>query len=248
MVFGNLDSAFDRQQLANIEHVVGPPTAENQPGEHGPWWLRGSLRGRPVWLGLLTRGTIRGIDFAASLAGRPIHLSIRDRRRTTILGVPEVRTGDPRFDEEFLVSGWPAEVIAAALDADVRGWLLATCAGKDPQVSTRENRVQLFRSLATFSAGLGVPPEAAMPPAEIGHWLDVVGRLADSLVAAFDRSYAALAHERGAAVAQAWAQAQVDAFGALGRSRARFRFVVLGGVLTFCAALLGAIVLIATRC
>jgi hypothetical protein len=111
---------FDQRQLANIAQVVGPTIAENAREELGPWWLRVSYRGQPVWLGLLTSGSIEGIDFAVPLAGRPLYLSISDRRTTTIVGAPEVRTGDPRFDAEFIVAGWPAEVLTAALDEATR--------------------------------------------------------------------------------------------------------------------------------
>jgi hypothetical protein len=159
-----------------------------------------------------------------------------------------VRTGDARFDEAFLVSGWPAEAIVAALDADTRAWLLSTYAGRDPQVMTENNRVGLFRSLATFSGGLGVPPEAAMPPAELAFWLDVVCRLADGLVAGFDRAHAAIAQVRGPDAAAAWAQAQAAAFQTRDRARARLRLFVAAGLVAFSCALLAAIALFAGHC
>jgi hypothetical protein len=228
--------------------VVGPTIAENAREELGPWWLRGSYRGQPVWLGLLTSGSIEGIDFAVPLAGRPLYLSISDRRTTTIVGAPEVRTGDPRFDAEFIVAGWPAEVLTAALDEATRHWLLSAYAGRDPQIATRAGRVQIFRSLATFSGSLGVSEEQAMPPAEIAYWLDAIGRLAAGLVGAFDQAHATIARQHGPAAAQAWVQAQVAAFATRDRARALFRMWVLGGVALFSVLVLVVIALVATQC
>ena len=239
---------FDQRQLANIEQVFGPTVAENTRDERGPWWLRGQYRGQPVWLGLATSGSIKGIDFAAPLGGRLIRLSIHDRRTTSIYGSPEVRTGDPRFDAEFLVNGWPAEAITAALDEPTRQWLLSTYTGKDPQIVTEVGRVQIFRSLATFSGSLGVGEEQAMPPAELAYWMDTMARLAAGLVGAFDQTQATIARERGPAAAQAWVQAQIAAFDAQRQARSAFRAKVLGGLLLFCILLLAAIALVATHC
>jgi hypothetical protein len=238
---------FDQRQLANIEQVVGPTTQQNARNDIGPWWLLGRYRDQPVWLGLHTKGAIIGIDFAIPLGGRPMHVSIADRRTTSVVGTPEIRTGDGRFDAEFIVSGWPAEVITASLDEATRHWLLSTYGGKDPQIRTEFGRVQIFRSLATFSGSLLVSEEESMAPAEIAYWIEAMGRVAASLVATFDHVHATIARERGPAAAQAWVQTQVAAFAARDQALAAFRFWVFGGLAVF-IVLVGIVILVLRQC
>jgi hypothetical protein len=238
---------FDRQQLANIEQAVGPTIAENRREERGAWWHQGRLYGQPVWLGLDTRGAITGIDFAAPLCGRPIQLSISDRRTTTAWGTAELLTGDSRFDTTFLVTGWPAEVLHAALDEPTRRWLLSTFPRRDPQISTEFGRVQIHRSLATASGSLGVSGDQAMPPAELAYWMESMTRLAAGLVTAFDQIHARIAREHGPAAAHAWIQAQVAEFAALERARASFRVRTGVGVLLFTLVLLVVIAVVVTQ-
>jgi hypothetical protein len=241
------EPSFDQATFANITAAFGPTSPEPTSSGSSPRWYRGAHGGAPVWLGLLVRGGIKGITFAASLGGRPAYLTIRDRRTTSLVGTPEVRTGDPRFDGAFVVGGWPKEVIVEALDGPARDWLLATWGGADPQITTERDRIELFRSLATFGGSLGVGSEAAPTPEELSGWASAVLRLSQAVTASFDRAHAAIAASGGPAAAAAWVDAQRAIEAAQGRALRRFRLYVFGGVGLFALLVLAAIALVVLR-
>jgi hypothetical protein len=236
-----------RGLFGSLEQAIGKgPIEPFHVGGDACWRLVGAYRGRPVRVNVLSDGGIlQAIVFTAPLGDRPITLMVHDRARTTILGVPEVRTGDPEFDRVYLVNGLPAEVLAEALDPATRGWIVGTFGERDPGIETEKGFVAVAVRLRVMEGAWAVPRGRVMPPAEIAEWLDAMHGLGDRLTSVYDRRRAAIAASQGEAAAQAWTSGHAAAMAARETRRTRIRLALLAifvGLPVFAA--LGAIALL----
>lgn len=180
-----------------LDRVAGPLTPA---GEHA---FRGTLDGHPIDLEVVSlshgdgRRRWRGARSVVDLGGRPIDVRSGWRRNTSLAGT-EVRTGDATFDAEFIVAGEPAEVIAAALDDDMRSWLLAECAGGAPGIRVDRGRVERFVQVRFRH------PDRVLDDATLAERLRWGRRIGWSLVRAFDDRLEELRRAHGDAAARSW--------------------------------------------
>lgn len=207
----------------------------------GAWWHTGTWRGRPVRVGISPHERswqrLHSVIFSASIGDRPVALTI-DGMNVVHVSRSEaerVRTGDPEFDALYQVFGAPAEVIAAALDAPTRRWVLDHAKSG---IATRDGGgwinvcPPLFPSTTIAGVGVELASSSEVMSAErVAYWLDATLALADRLTAAFDQRFDAIARAHGHAAAHAWAEAVRGAERRrLERSKLR-RFVLLAAIL-----------------
>ena len=199
--------------LASVQAVIGPGGVDTIYFNGQPCHLlRGQHRGRPVDAAVqLHQGTVVSIRFGAPLGGRPITLLLNHRHNTTILGVPEVRTGDPEFDQLFLLNGFPVEVLRELMDPSTRDWLLARYRTADPPLGTRDGALTLGVPLRMKDGLWSLPGSRPLPPPEVADWLDALVAMADRLASSFDGLRDAMARAQGPAAADQWVRYHVDA-------------------------------------
>jgi len=235
--------------VSSLQAVIGQcPVEEVMVGSHRCYRLPGVHRGRQVEVFVSTRHQLpRSVRFAFSLGGRPITLQLNHRCNTTILAVPEVRTGDPTFDNVFLVNGFPDEVLRELLDEPTRGWLLQRYSEHEPTLETEEGNLRIATAVATHPAFSATHLVRDLPAAEISAWLDWLLAATDRLVSSFDRHCEAIARAQGPAAAQQWAQSFVVRSAARDQRRHGIRIAVfalfVGLPLLVVVLVLGAVVL-----
>lgn len=208
----------------NLRSVIGPGSIDEENIGGSPCYhVFGQYRAHPIHVRITTTaGVMLAVELGVSLGNRPITLLLNHRRNTRIHGVPEVLTGDPRFDALFLLNGFPDSVLRAALDPPTRSWLCEHYAERHPRLETEGGELRLgtvvqqrFRQVARV-----------MPPAEIVYWLDIVLPIAERLMAAFDASVEQVATSHGRAAAEQWVRGHVDAMNARASRRRDLRRVL----------------------
>ena len=112
--------------------------------------------------------------------------------------LPAVPLGDPSFEQQFTVHGWPAGVVQQIVDPAVREWLLAL---PSSSISTDEGCLTIYQELreGRLSATIRVPA-----PAEIREWTERAIALTGNAIAAFEQARLAVAAEGGPAEADRW--------------------------------------------
>lgn len=165
----------------------------------------------------------------------PLVFMVENRRVYVHAGsTPEVRTGDPAFDREYFVFGSPPEVVAAAMDADVRGWVRTM--GANPALGLEDSLV---------SSTWGTPGLAARTaPEDLLQAARAQVHIADAIVRAYDARYAQLRAESGPEAADAWHAAAAHQIEKRARDRTRLRLIVLAVLGVVAAAVIGLILLI----
>lgn len=234
-----------RETFISLQSVIGqgPVSAEMRDG-HPYYHLYGRHRDRPIHILVLTDedGPL-AIHFGITLGGRPITLLLNHRRNTVIHAVPEVRTGDPQFDGVFLLNGFPATVLAEALDRPTRVWLLEQYGSREPSLQTEGGELTLGVVVQS-----GTPSNVrVMFASEVEFWLDHLISIAEQLVSSFERQRAELVRTQGAAAAERWISEHRGAMAARASRRKNIRralYTVLfglpiGGALVFAAAMIG---------
>ncbi len=207
-----------------LETLTGPLTEERPFGEVNAWWLRGGWRGQPTRVAIATEHQqLRGVITTADLAGHPVSLSVRQRGMNLVLGVPEVRTGDAEFDRVFVVNGWPAEALQAALDAPTRRLLLDEGSDRHTWIASEGGTLFVQRTLRAGSS-----------PEELARGFDLALNLAAALAAAFRQELETIARQQGREAASRWAAGLVDLSRQRGDRRAGVRallFAIVGGTI-----------------
>ena len=210
-----------RALFASLQAVLGPgEIVDDNIGGSACYHVYGQHRGRPIHVFITTTGGIPlAVRFGASLGGRPITLLLNHRKNTTILAVPEVRTGYSEFDELFLLNGFPAEVLRDALDTPTRTWVIEQFTSREPTLTTERGEITLDVVVHVRFKHLARP----MPPAEVVYWLDALLPIADRLVLAFDQHHQAISQAHGPAAAKQWVQANAGAMEARAARRSHLR-------------------------
>ena len=145
--------ASREQALAEFyEAAAGPlswSTSDVAVGECGGRRVR--LEPYPPNIGGGNR-VLRGAQVYVDLGGRVITTEIHNRKRTSF-ALPEVLTGDPEFDDLFVVYGWPETTIREALDHETRRWFQEEWPNGFPPVSVQGRElvgiIRLLESAAT---------------------------------------------------------------------------------------------------
>lgn len=239
-----------RALFANVHSVIGSgPIVDENVGGDPCFHLRGQYRGHPIHALISTDGGILfSVRFGVPLGDRAITLLLSHRRNTNVHGVPEVRTGDARFDGLFLLNGCPPSALQAALDRPTRAWLVEQFSAREPTLSAERGEVSLRVVLQkSFSTVV-----RQMPATEVASWLDALLPIADRLGSAFDEERAHIAHSQGDRAADDWVQglASVTQARAIGLGQLRplvYAAIGLPIVLTLLVAGLAIVVVLASR-
>ncbi len=220
---------YEQRFLENLARVLGPLSEENSRGAHGLWWLRGNFNGQVVRVGLYTRDRgLQAMTLATSVGELPIRLLVNGRSRNKILATPEVRTGDPGFDEPFLVNGFPDEVVRAVLDAPTRHWFVTRFPEHDVKLSTERGWLHLAKSLR-FGDVWGATSHE-MSEEELADLVSTMVRFAGTLVASYHERRAELVRTGGESAAQSWEAHQRSLHGRVATAQRNLRIAVLGGM------------------
>lgn len=192
-----------------LEQVLGPLQW------HDSRTACANVEGRPVWLQSVSQS--RQADSALRLSvplAKEIPLALRFHTRHNTAGVgPEVRTGDPRFDEMYLVVGQPAAVIQPALDPQARELICSSFGTGAPWVLSLQSSSGALVTVRPFptAGGEGLGIDQPLSAHEIIGKARCLSYLAERLVAEFDRQFAVIAQHQGEAAAQAWVAQQANA-------------------------------------
>jgi len=191
---------------ADLERLIGP--LRSVPGPVSAFEvLEGTYRGatvRALWLGRVSAPSTKGstLHLGASLGDRPIRAYVWRRKGSTIFG-PTATTADPAFDEMYIASARPADVVSDALDADVRDMIRRRWPDTDTSLNADDGWV-------TIIAGRSAPGPTGTRPVpsaeQLASILDDVVLVAERLASSYDRTRRSIEAERGAAVALEWEQ------------------------------------------
>ncbi len=222
-------NASVRALFDSLQAVLGPGEIERDVLNGSAFYkVHGHIAGRPVRATVLTDGGIlSALVFVAPLEGRPITWMVNHRRNTTILGVPEVRTGDPDFDAVFLVNGFPSEVLTDALDDRTRRWLLDGFRVEDPRLETAKDALTISVPVRTMQGLWALPSGRVMPPEEVAQRFDTLLDLRDRLAASFDRHVERMTSEQGAEASKRWVQGHRRAMTERDTRRQRLRWLLV---------------------
>lgn len=202
-----IDTGYWGGTLNDLETLIGP--TRSVPGPFSAFEvLEGTYRGAPVratWLGRVNSGNVSGstLHLGASLGDRPIRTYVWRRQGSTIFG-PTATTGDGAFDQMYIASARPPEVVNEAFDDDVRAMIRRRWPDADTSLNADDGWV-------TIAAGSSRPGPRGMRPAptadQLQSILDDVILTADRLASAYDRRRASIAANDGSDAAVAWEQA-----------------------------------------
>ena len=191
------DDRFWGALIRDLEELAGP--LRSVPGPMSAFEvLEGTYRGLPVratWLGRLKSGSTTGsvLHLSASLGDRPIRTYVWRRKGSSVFG-PKATTGDRDFDEMYIASARPPEVVSEALDADVRQMIRR----RWPDTDTSLNAADGWVSLIAGRSDPGPSGARTLPNAEeVASMLDDMVLAAERLTAAYDRRLAALQANEG---------------------------------------------------
>jgi hypothetical protein len=168
---------------------------------------------------------IHSLSFGSSLGGRPITLTIHNRN-TKMIGIPVIPTGDPTFDQQFVVNGWPTDTVRRTLDESFRRWLVATKAGQDPNFRTDKGFLLFHETLRVTDGASGMRVGRVPSVGELAGWIEAAEGLAERMCAWFDRESAEIEAAHGTEAASAWAHQHIDAMHAREKRRKTFRIAV----------------------
>ncbi len=166
---------------------------------------------------------LRGTRVAVDLGGRVITTEIDNRKRTS-LALPEVLTGDPEFDELFVVYGWPEQAIRNALEDETRRWLAESWPHGFPPVSVERRELAGRFGLFTGSS----TPEKSVE--EFRSFVDHLAAFGARLVESYDEERADEVRYRGEDGGRAWDEQLVALETKRAKRRATSRTIVFTGV------------------
>ncbi len=139
---------------------------------------------------------VSGVEVLAWLGGRPLRFDL-GARGVTVPSLPTLPTGDPAFDERFVIQGQPIEPCVAAFDAEVRRWATERFPTW-PSLATTDGNLRVFHQTVSDDSSWSTSPEDLR--SSIGWTLHLAGRLTSE----FDRAYDELRRSSGEAAAGQW--------------------------------------------
>ncbi|MCB0995582.1 MAG: hypothetical protein KDB21_10850 [Acidimicrobiales bacterium] len=199
-------SAFWDQVLVDLEELAGPLREVPAPAS-AFMAVEGVYQGRPVravWHGRATSGQSRGssLHLAIPVGDRAIRSYVLRRKNSTIFG-PTATTGDAAFDEEYVASARPLDVVSSALDGDVRAMIRRRWPNRDTSLGVADGWSTLVAATSTPGRdGAPTPPTRA----ELKAALDDLALFTDRLVSTYDVARASIVRTEGEASALAWEQ------------------------------------------
>ena len=215
--------------ITSLQVVLGPGEVQQYyVNGDARYRLVGSYRQRALEAEVHTDANVlHSVEFGVDLGGLPITLLLNHRKNTTIVAVPEVRTGDGDFDQTFLLNGFPSEVLCQALDATTRAWLLDRFREKTPTLETEQGRLRLNVVLRNTRGLWALPSGREIPPEEIAAWIDALLSIADRLTGAFRSHAESIAAAQGPAAAQQWIHLHTSAMTARASRRRNLRILLV---------------------
>lgn len=194
---------WDQVKL-DLEELIGP--MRSVPGPLSAFEvLEGTYAGQTVqasWLGRVKSGSTRGstLWIGASIGDRPIRSYVWLRSGSTIFG-PKASTGDPSFDETYIVSARPPDVVSNALDADIRELIFRRWPDRDTSLT-------IEGGFAKIMAGTSRPGPSGQRSApdqdQLVSILNDVVLIADKMRASYDQTRASIAAQQGEEAAVEW--------------------------------------------
>jgi hypothetical protein len=215
------------RDTTNAYRAAFGPLAPVEPVIGARFGLAGRYRGESMWLLWFPsndRGSPMSLQLALPLGGRPVHMGLYPRKDDWDVSGPQVTTGDPAFDAAWIVSGVPPEVVARALDPELRQHIMQ-------RMHARQRTMLSFREgfatvTASFHEDVGIghrrrPPTPQEATALVAYFHHVVSALRRS----YDEVRAGIVARQGEPAAAAW-QAQWEE--RLRAARRRSRLLVVG--------------------
>lgn len=141
---------------------------------------------------------LSGAEFSYDMGGRPIYFDAHSVEHTSIPEKRRLRTGDPVFDREMAIEGWPEEVVIAALDEEARRYLPTAVVPRFPLVRVEDGRLRMAPSIfhARKRQVAGVE--------EIAGAIRFVAGTGSRLVSNYDARYDEIRRTQGDEAAEAW--------------------------------------------
>lgn len=201
----------------------------------------GECRGQRVRFEPYTANTgdnrvLRGARVSIDLGGRVVTTEIHNRKRTSF-ALPEVTTGDPGFDDLFVVYGWPETTIRGALDDDIRLWLAEGWPHGFPPVSVEgrwlQGRFGLFENSAT----------PVVSKEEFRSLVEQLAGFGSRLIAAYDQERADEVRYGGEEGGRAWDDELLALEDKRAERRTMVRAFVFGGLALLALIVVAAVVL-----